>query len=198
MQPVEIILEFSEMILESFWSDYNVLIWNLNKLFQSFIEYELLAFINNTQIIVSFLRSKFHRTNELDNFCQGLEIWESITPFFVISTIEDKEVYKKLLDFNTYVKLFYDAGKINVLTKHSIGNNETFYLHCPRYYLTQTAKETFEEHNLGIGIFTMQGFERRNEKAKNTMKRFSNNKGNVVVANVKKILDVYHNNHYKV
>ena len=60
--------------------------------------------------------------------------------FFVISTIEDKEVYKqKFSDFNTDVKFFYAAGQTNFLTEHSTGDSEIFYLHCLCYYLPQIA-----------------------------------------------------------
>ena len=55
------------------------------------------------------------------------------------------------------------------------------------------AKEAFEKHGVGIGIFTMQGFERRNKESKNCMKRFSNGKGNVLVNNIKRVFDIFWN-----
>ena len=45
--------------------------------------------------------------------------------------------------------------------------------------------ETCEKFESGVGKFTMQGHERRNKESKNTLKRFSNNKGNVLIGNVK-------------
>ena len=71
MQTVDLILEFSETILVTFWSDYNILVWNLNKPFQSFIGLELMAFIKNITIIVIFLRSKFHNTDKLKVTSKG-------------------------------------------------------------------------------------------------------------------------------
>ena len=53
------------------------------------------------------------------------------------------------------------------------------------------AKITFERHRLGVGIFTMQGYERRNKESKNTFKRFNNHKGNILVQNINRLQDVY-------
>ena len=65
-----------------------------------------------------------------------MEIWKSITPLFIISTIEDSNAYRKeMLTFNKKVKMFYAVGKTNFLTKNNTADNETFYLHCLRYYL---------------------------------------------------------------
>ena len=52
-QTIEIMIEFSRLLL-TFWNDYKVLIWNLNKPFQAFVGGELLLFINNTDKIISF------------------------------------------------------------------------------------------------------------------------------------------------
>ena len=51
---------------------------------------------------------------------------------------------------------------------------------------------TLERHGLGIGIFNMQGFERRNKESKNTLRRFSNMKGNIVINNVKRLWDIFY------
>ena len=73
----------------------------------------------------------------------------------------------------------------------SIGDEETLYMHALRFYIPVIAKVTFDRHGVGIGIFNMQGFERRNKESKNTLQRFSNNKGNMVVPNLKRLWDVF-------
>ena len=75
------------------------------------------------------------------------------------------------------------------------GDDETFYLHCLRFYIPRIAQITFDEDHLGVGIFTMQGFERRNKESKNIFKRFSNGKGNVLVPNMKRLYDIFENNY---
>ena len=193
-QTVELIQDLSEEVLLLFWSEYNILVWILNKSFQSLIRSELLQFIKHIPQIVNFLKDKFHTTESLQYLRDGLLLFLKITPFLVITTIDNVEEYKKkMLEFNTNIKLFYNAGKYTFLTKNvsSPGDDETFYLHCLRFYIPQIAEVTLKKHNLGVGIFTMQGFERRNKESKNTFKRFRNGKGNVLVSNIKRLYDVF-------
>ena len=198
-QSVELIQEFAELILAEFWSPYNILVWNLHKTFQSFIGSELMLFIRYTKNIVGFLRDKFNSTPTLEALCNGLSTWEKITPFLVITTIENKEEHERnVLVFEKNIKAFYAAGAKTFLTKNNIGDDETFYLHCLRFYIPKIAKQTFEQHNMGIGIFTMQGFERRNKESKNVLKRFSNNRGNIALSNLKRLFDIFQHDHNKV
>ena len=87
----------------------------------------------------------------------------------------------------------YDFGAKTILTKNPAnpGDDETFYLHVLRFYLPQIAKKTMEDHGIGLGIFSMQGFERRNKESKNTLRRFSNRKGNVLLNNLRRLYDVF-------
>ena len=47
--------EFADILLK-FWSEYSVLLFNMNKTFQAFKGDELLAFIINTKTIVEWLK----------------------------------------------------------------------------------------------------------------------------------------------
>ena len=93
--------------------------------------------------------------------------------------------------------MFYTIGGRSFLTKKSISHNgsiendETFYMHTLRFYLPRIADETLEKHNLGLGVFTMQGFERRNKESKNTLRRFSNRIGNIIIGNIKRLWDIF-------
>ena len=94
--------------------------------------------------------------------------------------------------FELNVDLWYHVGKDFFLTKHIPGDIETFCHHVVRYHMPATARTTYERHALGVGIFTMQGFEQRNKESKNTMHRFNNKKGNVCESNMKRLWDVFH------
>jgi len=59
------------------------------------------------------------------------------------------------------------------------------------YRLPKHAEELFTEHGVGLGVFTMQGYERRNKESKNTLKRFTNHKGNILVQNMKRLWDIF-------
>ena len=45
--------------------------------------------------------------------------------------------------------------------------NENYYCHVLINYTPIVMKETFDEFGVGIGIFSMQGIERRNKESKN-------------------------------
>ena len=173
MQSIDMMIAFSEL-LHSFWSDYNVMVWILNKPFQGFVGAELLMFIRNAQEIVDFLQSNFIESDTLNDLCDGLLLWQGISPFLNITTIEDADEYKgKMETFTNNLKQFYTIGGRSFLTSNPslVGNDETFYMHCLRFYLPKIAAHTLEIYKMGISIFTMQGFERRNKESKNILKQ---------------------------
>ena len=86
---------------------------------------------------------------------------------------------------------FKTCGASTFLTKNQPGDRETLYNHVVWGYLPQMACETWQKHNLGIGIFTMQGFERRNKESKNCFRRFTNKRGNTNLQNLKRLWDVF-------
>ena len=88
------------------------------------------------------------------------------------------------------VTSLYHFGAKNILKD----NDETFYFHCLRYYMPKLAQTTFEEVGLGLGVFGMQGFERRNKESKNTFKRFTTanrTSDALLVNNVSRLLKVF-------
>ena len=171
------------------------MIWRLNKSFTSFIGKELLDFVKYIPSIIKLLKDNLGAdSDDVKNICKGLRLWNVITPFLVISQIEDAAKYEaKLLDFEANLKLFYIIGAKTFFTKSTIGDEENFYSHYLRFYMLHIARELFESHVIGLGIFTMQGFERRNKESKNTFKRFNNRKGNMLVQNLKRLSDVFRN-----
>ena len=50
---------------------------------------------------------------------------------------------------------------------------------------------TFEKYRLGLGIFSMQGLERRNKESKTCASRFSNNKGNLCQQTITRLFDLF-------
>ena len=106
----------------------------------------------------------------------------------------NKKYLSELDDWVLLLEKFYFVGGKTFLTKNKayLGDDETFYMHVLRFYMPKIAKQTVEKHNLGLGIYTVQGFERRNKESKNTLKRFSNNKGNVLIPNLRRLWDVFY------
>ena len=144
------------------------------------------------------MNENFISTTSTQDIIEGLRTWVDIFKFLGITYIvedDDSNTYiKQMQKFEADVKKFYDVGSRSFLSTVSSsrdGNAETFYSHSLRYYMPVIARKTYQTHQLGVGIFNMQGFERRNKESKNCMRRFSNNKGNVVVNNMKRLWDVF-------
>ena len=115
-----------------------------------------------------------------------------MTPFLVTTIITDTEKYNSELNqFENDLKKFYAVGAKTFLTNQVIGDRENFHSHRLRFYLPKIARNLLEEHGVGLGVFTMQGFERRNKESKNTFKRFNNRKGNVLRQNLDRLSDVF-------
>jgi hypothetical protein len=164
--------EFSEKILMKIWNDFLVVCWNSNMKFNIFQGNELSVFVSNIKQICCFMNEHFQKTDEIVNFTRALSVFPEIFSFVKITYIHDKETYKKQLElFENNVAEFYACGRSTFLAN----GKETFYCHALRYYSPVIAKDTFERHGLGIGIFSMQGFERRNKESKNMASRFLTN-----------------------
>ena len=106
-----------------------------------------------------------------------------------------KEAYlQKINDYENIVKTLYTVGDKLFLTDKEEGDRETIYTHVCQYYITKIARLTFEMYGLGVGIFNMQGFERRNKDSKKALKRLCNYKGNIVTPNMKLLWDIFYLN----
>ena len=111
----------------------------------------------------------------------------------------DTQQYKDaIVRFEMNVKEFYVAGRTSFLQKEVGTQNakevyhKTFYMHALCFYLLQIAKDTLQEHKLGVGIFTMQGFEQRNKESKMKLQRYSNFRGEMIRSNLEKVWQLYY------
>lgn len=65
-------------------------------------------------------------------------------------------------------------------------------MHTLRFYMPMLSKKTLNLQGMGLGVFTMQGYECRNKESKNTLKRFGNSKGNILESNMKILWDIFY------
>lgn len=177
-------------------SKFQQFVWDINKKFSSFQGNELALFVSNIPKIISFITSEFDcDVQHVRNLKEMLWLWHYIPKFLGITNIDNLELYNThLLQFEDAIKRFYQVGSKTFLTDHTKGDSETFYLHVLRFYILHISKITLEKHQLGVGVFTMQGYERRNKESKNCFRRFNNRKGNMVTQNMKRLWDVYYYN----
>ena len=193
-QSTDLLDQFINDVLKNFWRDFHLYVWKNKKNFSSFLGNELALFVANVQSIVAFLELNFVETNEIEDIKKSLLLWVQIFKFLGITVVRNSDTYNNEVNkFEANLKEFYDRGSRTFLSTEGTtnGNEETFYSHTLRFYMMDIVKVTFERHKVGVGIFNMQGFERRNKESKNCMKRFCNHRGNTCVSNMKRLIDVF-------
>ena len=190
-QSITLRKDFTNDVLRLFWAKFHVYCWNNSLNFSSFKGDELSKFVKNSDSISHFLLDKTIPNDETRNLVGALTILRPIFKFMSITYIENESAYLKDLNhFKKNVRLLFKYGKDTFLA----GGDVTFYFHCIRFYLPQLADLTFKRHKLGLGIFNMQGFERRNKESKNSLNRFAtlNRKSDkLLVNNVRRLLNVF-------
>ena len=91
-----------------------------------------------------------------------------------------------LVEMKTTIQAFYVHAENTFMTKVYKGGKETFYMHAIRHYKPIHAQDTWDTYKLGMGIFTMEGFERRNLESKKVVRNHTNKKGNMKLQSAKK------------
>ena len=180
----------------TFWGEYHVSVWCLNKKNLSSIEKNCAIYSEYSKTCQIYER-KILSNPDLDVICEGLVAWEKITPFLNIVEYESDAHYAlSISEYKVNLQAFYEAGENSFLQPKDVkGDGETFYCRTLCFYMLQFAKETWDKHRLGLGIYTMQGFERRNKESKNTFRRFTNKKGNCILSSLRWLWELFHYEH---
>ena len=127
----------------------------------------------------------------------AFKLWEEIHAFITKAEVEedDDNNEQEIKKFEVQVKQFYEYGRTTFLASRSggIGSLEMSYSHILRFNLVELARIVYERHKVGIGIFTLQGYERRNKESKNIFVKHSNAKGNLCCLHTMKgLTEQYH------
>ena len=190
-QSTESILSFAS-VLRRFWGEYHIYAWNNNKKFTSFQGRELSQFLENIDLIIKFMQSEFETMEYLEKIFSMLRIWSSIPKCLGITHIEDHDSYLDKLElFEKMSKTFIKLVQQHFCQKLLLEITKRFICTPCGSTCIQLQKKTFKQHTLGLGIFSMQGFERRNKESKNVFRHFNNRKENVVIPNLKRLWDLY-------
>ena len=193
-------------ILKTVWSDGVQCLWRLNKNVTQLLGVEIKAFVRKCPDIATLLTSKeggLAQTTKIVSLARALDLWYHIEYHLKRAevAVEDVEEFPRVLDrFEANINEFYQCGTETFLSGKGIdiGDEETYYLHALKYYIPKHARKIWDTHKLGIGIFTMQGFEPRYKESKNIMKRFNNKKHNICSQILQRLWDYFsHNNDYK-
>jgi len=126
-------------------------------------------------------------------FAEVCKLWPKITEFINIVDIKEETDYlKKLEEFKENVMLFHKHGASNFLTSGlEEGDAETFYCHTLRFYLPRQAEWLHKKHKVGLGVFSMQGFEHRNKQRKRCCATKSNGKGNPSTQSLRALFELF-------
>ena len=191
---------FTEEVLKSMYNDFHIYCWNNGLNFNKFKGHDLSMFVFKIKKVITFSNKYLMITQEINNLLCGLDCLQDVFSFLSISYINDKNEYmEEIRRYEEKVKLLFKYGKDSYLSNENGG--VTFYFHVLRFYYPKFAKMNANNHNLGMGIFSMQGFERRNKESKNTLKRFcttNRSSSHLIVNNIRRLLYVfmYENNAY--
>ena len=116
------------------------------------------------------------------SIAKAIQLLYDIEQFLKVGNIKLESKEKNipvafLIDqFEKNVTKFYLVGSTTFMKANRLGDCQTYYLHCLRFYIPNLARETWGRHQCGIGIFSIQGFERRDKESKSIMNKFNNNK----------------------
>ena len=124
-----------------------------------------------------------------------LNSWREISSIISITRINNRQEYKKTIDrFKVLLNDFKESSQetiLNPTTANEEDQKETFYFHVLQNYMLPIMIQTFETFNMGLGIYSMQGIERRNKESKNIAKRFSNNRYNLCFSTMQRLFDLF-------
>ena len=177
------------VLLRNEWGHFNASVWAGNKKLSIYTGNPLKLFIEIIPSILLFLKTNFVKSLHNKSLCEGLHVWMKISNFLIRTKIydlddpdEDKEKKTKdymadINNFKRWVTQLYAHGSITFMKRSTEGDAETFYLHVLRFYMPNIIKQTWEMYGLGVGIFTMQGFEQRNKEAKHSLINHNNAHG---------------------
>ena len=190
-------------ILKTVWSAGVLCLLRVKKKFSQLLGIEVKAFVLQCPVIATLLRSPesgLRHTPEVVLLAKSLDLWYVIEKYLKRAKVDEKEPAGFPLEIEQFKKnidSFYECGTDTFLSKVDMGDDETYYLHALKYYIPNHASQTWDDHKCGIGVFTMQGFERRNKESKNILRKFNNMKNKMLSQILKRLWDsFFHNNEY--
>ena len=133
-----------------------------------------------------FAMSKILSFMRIDQFDLVQHVLPSNTDVSAESTPED--VAKAVHDaYEQLAKKLREHGLRSFMTNRRTGDKETFYVHVLTNYIPGIMRETYKRHKLGVGIFSMEGFEYKNYTSKQVLNNRTNGKirSNIVLQSMR-------------
>ena len=132
----------------------------------------------------------------LDEFNTTKKFFSESCPF---TAETDKKIANHMITlYKNEVATFFSNAHASFLSHKVQGDGEKFYIHALCMYIPNIMREIYDSHMLGVGVFTMEGFEYKNYSSKHAIREHSNRKGNVCVQSLKYPTLQFINRNYEV
>ena len=155
---------------------------------------------------------------DCDQLCVALYAFQKVHLFLTFSIIDDYETANAWLnttifsqetprnqiasrmihEFERLSNELYRAGMNTYLSDLVMGDHETFYAHAMKNYFVAILKITYRKYGLGLGVFTMEGFEAINYSTKQILRNRSNHRGNICAQSMVHMVNKYSNHYHDV
>ena len=151
--------------------------------------------------ISHFIETNFISTNFTKNVIGLLKVSPKTSKLESTKIIIDTMNYDdEIKNFEKSASLFKEHAEATILVpyegdfndNHHQALNETFCIHCLTECMPRLACSLHKNHNVGLGIFNLQGMERRNKESKNAAKRLSDNKHSLAMQALPRCYDLFH------
>jgi len=149
-------------------------------------------FIKLMPKIINFFKENLEDTSIVQHIIKLLNIYPQLDSFIQISKVTNHQLYQsQIINFKHNLIQFQEAASETIYTNKSIGDSKFFYGHILFYYYPILVNQIWNKHKLGIGIFNLQGMERRNKESKEAARRFYNGKHNVCNQTMNRMFNRY-------
>ena len=104
------------------------------------------------------MNEKLTATKKVVALSEALTLWYKIEQFLKTSEIKKDEVQafpSRNNQLESNIKSFYKCRTLTFLTKVEPGNEETYYLHALQNYIPSSARQIWDNHRCGVGVFTI-------------------------------------------
>ena len=136
-------------------------------------------FIERANGLVDIINNKHAFNTCIKNFTKLLNLLPSLHVFWAEVTIENYDSYlEKIETCMSNANLFHKYGKDTMFANTCVSDGETFYSYCAKFHAPRIARDALDLLGFGVGIWTMQGFERMNKESKCTCSNKTNSKEN--------------------
>ena len=120
------------------------------------------------------------------------------TTIFSQETPRNQIASRMIHEFERLSNELYRAGMNTYLSDLVMGDHETFYAHAMKNYFVAILKITYRKYGLGLGVFTMEGFEAINYSTKQILRNRSNHRGNICAQSMVHMVNKYTNHYHDV